>query len=62
MMKIEDTEINRYGDNTRCGTCGDHGLVPCDHRGTGRDTDGWCTRCDYPADEPGVEILCPACQ
>lgn len=43
-----------------CQTCQDQNLVTCDHRGTGRDADGWCTRCESPADKPG-KVNCPEC-
>ena len=44
-----------------CGLCGNTGWVVCNHKGTGRDEDGWCTECDAPADEPN-ETYCPTCE
>jgi hypothetical protein len=52
---------NALNDTDYCTTCKNNGTVTCDHVGTGRDEDGWCTTCDVPADEPGW-ITCPGCE
>ena len=47
----------QLADTETCPTCDDEGMITCDHDGTGRDEDGWCTECSSPTDQPG-RIMC----
>lgn len=48
-----DIEVIGTECKHECPTCKGDGLRVCDHAGTGRDADGWCTECGQPTDEPG---------
>ena len=50
--------IDGLGD---CELCGNTSWIVCDHKGTGRDADGWCIECDAPADVPN-ETTCHRCE
>jgi hypothetical protein len=56
---MESEAVEGLGD---CGTCNNRGWILCDHEGTGRDEEGWCTRCSAPADEVRTRTLCPTCE
>lgn len=48
--EIVKIEISGYGDTDHIACQGTSRII-CTHVGTGRDADGWCTTCEYPADD-----------